>query len=215
MKSDKLFRAAAVILLLLPTVLLPAANPGKKVRLALLGGLNLFSASGSDSDYVAGENDFPRSPAYQAPAMGFSAALFTSPLWAWGIDVRYGFSSSVDLSDPSDHETIRVDSPKYLTAVAGGQRFFTLSRSLALYAAVGAGIEYRQVEEKEFVSDLGSKIFVGAPAKPVSPLLAAGIGLQYALGDGFAVGMECRVAYALRDPAQMIVTPALVLALRF
>ncbi len=214
MKPGKHLRMAALVLLLLFDLLLPAAGQRKKVSLALLGGMNLFAASGSDSDYIAGENDFPRSPAYTAPAMGLRAAFLVSPRWAWTIDARYGLSAAIDVSDPSDHETVRVDAPGYLTAVAGGQTFFGLSPSLNLYAAIGAGIEYRQVEEKEFISDLGNKIVIVPPAKPWSPLLAAGIGLQYEFAEALAMGVECRAAYTLREPALWVVTPVLFLALR-
>jgi hypothetical protein len=215
MNPEKLLPKAVVALLLFSALMLPAAGRGKKVSLELLGGMNLFAASGSESDYIAGDNDFPRSPAYAAPAMGLRAALFTSPQWAWAIDVRFGFSAAIDLSDPSDHETVRVDAPSYLTAVVGRQRFFSLSRSLALHAAIGAGIEYRLVEAQEFISDLGSKIIIGAPAKPLSPLLAAGIGVRCAIGATLAIGVECRAAYTLRQPSLWVVTPAMVLALRF
>jgi hypothetical protein len=215
MKPEKLLRTSTLVLLLLSALLLPAAGRHKKVSLALLGGMNLFAASGSDSDYIAGENDFPRSPAYAAPAAGLRAAFFASPRWAWTIDARYGVSAAIDLSDPSDHETVRVDSPGYLTVVAGGQSFFSLSPSLSFYAAIGAGIEYRRVEEKEFISDQGSKIVIGAPAKPLSPLLAAGIGVQYEFTGALAMGVECRAAYTLREPALWVVAPALVLALKF
>ena len=215
MKLDKPSRHAAAVLLLLSALLLPAAGQPKKFSLALLGGVNLFAASGSDSDYVAGENDFPRSPAYSAPSLGFRAAYLVSPRWAWAIDVRYSLAAAIVRSDPSDQETVRVDAPEYLTAVAGGQRSFRLSRSLTLCAAVGAGIEYRLVEEKEFISNLGSKIIIGAPAQPLSPLLAAGIGLRYEFAGALAVGVECRAAYTLREPALWAVTPALVLELKF
>jgi len=214
MNPEKLMRTAVVVLLLFSALLLPAAGQRKKVSLELLGGMNLFAASGSDSDYVAGENDFPRSPAYSAPGLGFRAAFLVSPRWAWTIDARYGNSAAIDLSDPSDHETVRVDAPVYLTAVAGGQRSFRLSRSLILCAMMGAGIEYRLVEEKEFFTDLGSKIIIGAPAQPLSPLLAAGIGLQYEFTAALAVGVECRAAYTLREPALWVVIPAMVLALK-
>ncbi|HEX7502335.1 MAG TPA: hypothetical protein VF451_02850 [Acidobacteriota bacterium] len=215
MKPEQLLRMAAFMPLLLSALLLPAAGQRKKVSLALLGGMNLFAASGSDSDYIAGENDFPRSPAYIAPAMGVRGAFLVSLRWAWTIDARYGVAAAIDLRDPSDQETVRVDAPGYLTAVVGGQYFLGLFPALDLYAAIGAGIEYRQVEEKEFISDLGSKIVIAPLAKPLSPLLAAGIGLQYEFADALAMGVECRAMYTLREPALWVVTPALFLALKF
>jgi hypothetical protein len=213
MKLNKVI-CITLAVLLLSAVDLAAAAKYKK-RFSLIGGLHLFGASGSKSDYLAGENDFPAIPSYQAPFIGLGAAFITSRLSAWGLDVRYGLAATVDRRDPSDNETLIVDSPKNLTAVVFGQRFLNLSGPLVLFVSAGAGVEYRLGEAKEFISDLGNKIIMGAPKKPLAPLLAAGAGLQYMLGDRFGVGAECRLAYALRKPAQMVITPALALVLKF
>jgi len=214
MKLNKIICVALAVLLLLSAVDLAAAGKYKK-RFSLIGGLNLFGASGSDSDYVAGENDFPTIPSYQAPFMGLCAAFITSRLSAWGLDVRYGLAATVDRRDPSDNETVSVDAPKNLTAVVFVQRFLNFSGPLVLFVSAGGGVEYRLGEEKEFISDLGNKIIMGAPPKPLAPLLAAGVGLQYMLGNRFGVGAECRLAYALRKPAQMVITPALAVVIKF
>jgi hypothetical protein len=214
MKLNRIVCVALAVLLLLSAVDLAAAGKYNK-RFSLFGGLNMFGASGSESDYVAGENDFPVIPSYQAPFVGLSIAFSSSRLSAWGLDFRYGLAGTVDRRDPSDNETVSVDTPQNLAAILFIQRSLIPSGPLSLFVLIGGGVEYRMATEKEYVSSLGSKIVVGKPDKPLAPLVAGGLGLQYMLGGRFGVGAECRVSYAVRKPAQMIIAPALALVVKF
>jgi len=213
MKTNKTICVALVVLMLAAIDL--AAAGKKKTSISLLGGLNMFAAIGSDSDYVAGVNDFPVIPSYQAPVLGLRLSFSASRRLAWGLDIRYGLSGTVDRRDPSDNETVSVDTPQNLTALIVVQSFLDLTDQLALIISLGGGGEYRLAEEKVFTSSLGNKIYVGKPEKPFSPLLAGGLGLQYMFGDSFGLVAEGRVAYAVRKPAQMVITPALGLVMRF
>ena len=181
----------------------------------LLGGLNMFSVHGADSDYAAGTNDFPVTSAYQNPVMGFSFAVFTSRSFAYGLDVRYGLSASVDRRDPADEETIQADTPKNLTAVFNLYKYFVFSGRLGLYASIGGGMENLMVQEKEYVSDLGNKIVVAAPEKTLSPLAAGGIGLQAMLSKSLGFAFDIQAAYIFRKTAQILVAPSLALVLKF
>jgi hypothetical protein len=194
---------------------LSAKNSFKKTQFTLCGGLNMFRVNGADSDYLTGINDFPVTPAYNAPAFGIGLTFFISPSFAVGFDVRYGFSAKVDLRDPSDGETIQADAPKNLIAEINLFQHFNLSKQMQLFISLGGGGEYRMVEEKEYMSNLGNKIIISAPAKPISPLAAAGIGLQYMFSNALGINLECRVTYIIRDPYQILVSPALALVLKF
>jgi hypothetical protein len=184
-------------------------------QFCLRGGLNMFSVNGADSDYMAGTNDFPVTPAYQSPAFGFSFAVFTSRSFAVGLDVLYGLSAKVDLRDPSDGETIPVNMPKNLVAALNLFQYFNLSEQMQLFVSLGGGAEYRMAEEEKYLSNLGSEIIISAPAKPLSPLAAAGIGLQYMLSAALGINLECWATYIFRDPAQVLFSPALALVLKF
>lgn len=194
---------------------LAAINVPKKKQFTLRGGLNLFSACGSASDYQPGQNDFPVTPAFTAPAVGIGLAFFSSPSAAIAFDVAYGASVHVDLRDPSDGETIRATTPKSLMAACSLFHYLRLSRRLQFSVSFGAGAEIRMAEEEEYVSDLGSRILIGAPAPAISPLAVAGIGGQWLLSRELAVGLECRVFYFFRGPIQFLAAPALTLGLKF
>lgn len=186
-----------------------------KKQFCLRGGLGMFSVNGANRDYKAGANDFPVTPAYQSPAFGLSFAIFTSRSFAVGLDVRYGLSASVDLRDPSDEETIPADTPKNLTAVFNLYKYFDFSRRLGFYISIGGGLENLMVAEKEYVSSLGNKIIIAAPAKALSPLAAGGFGLQAMLSNSLGIALDFQAAYILRKTAQILVSPSLALVLKF
>ncbi|HUU06105.1 MAG TPA: hypothetical protein VMZ49_09565 [Patescibacteria group bacterium] len=193
----------------------PAKKSFLKKQFCLRGGLNMFGINGADSDYVAGSNDFPTTPAYQSPVVGFSFAVFTSRSFAIGLDVRYGLSASIDLRDPSDEETIPVDAPKNLTAVFNLYKYFDFSKRLGLYVSLGGGMENLMAEEKEYLSNLGSKIIIARPQKTLSPLAAGGIGLQAMLNRSLGIVFDFQALYIFRKTAQVLFSPSLALVFKF
>jgi hypothetical protein len=194
---------------------LAAITVAKKKQFTLRGGLNLFSACGSASDYRSGENDFPVTPAFTAPAAGIGLMFFSSPSAAIAFDVAYGASANVDLRDPSDGETIRAATPRNLMAACSLFYYLRLSRRLQFSVSFGAGAEIRMAKEEEYISGLGSRILIGAPAPVISPLVVAGIGGQWMASRELAIGLECRAFCFFRGPIQFLVSPALTLGLKF
>ena len=211
--SKRNFIVIAAVALALLAADLPAARTAKKTQLILRAGYNLFQSNGSDGDYVAGENDFPVTPAYGAAALGLGISASRSKSMAFGLDVRYGLAGQVDLRDPSDGEVVQADTPKSLLAVAGITRFFELSSRLQLALTLGAGAEYLMAGDREFVSALGNKIVIPAPEKPFSPLAAVGAGVRARLSDTLGLALEVQGAYILRQNAQLLITPSLGLVL--
>ena len=191
-----------------------AVKTAKKTQFILRAGLNMFQSSGSDGDYIAGVNDFPFTPAHQAPALGIGLNFPGSKSLAFGVNVSYGLSAQVDLRDPSDNETIRVEPPKSILAVLNVAKAIVLSRQMQLLISLGAGGEYRMGGDQEFVSSLGNRIVLSAPKKPFSPLAALAAGVHYMLADSLGVALDVQGAYIFRDPAQLLVTPSLGLILK-
>jgi hypothetical protein len=212
MSKKNIIVIAAVALALLAADL-PAAQTAKKTQLILRAGYNLFQSSGSDGDYVAGENDFPATPAYGAAALGLGISVSRSQGMAFGVDVRYGLAGQVDLRDPSDGEVVRVDAPKSLLAVVGITRFIGLSSRLQLALSLGAGAEYLMAGDQEFISAWGNKIVIPSPEKPFSPLAAVGAGIRAMLSDSLGLAVEVQGAYIFRQAAQLLITPSLGLVL--
>lgn len=220
MKKNTLIIVMIVFILLLANMQLvayelPAKKSFLKKQFCLRGGLNMFASNGADSDYVAGANDFPVTPAFQSPVLGFALAFFTSRSFAVGLDVRYGLSATVDLRDPSDGETIAVDSPKNLTAVISLYNYFNLSRRLGLYVSLGGGLENLMAEEKEYLSNLGNKIIIAGPDQALSPLAAGALGLQAMLSRSLGLAFDFQATYVFRKNNQLLLSPSLALVLKF
>lgn len=190
------------------------AKAAKKTRFILRAGLNMFQSNGSDGDYIAGVNDFPSTPAYQAPVLGIGLLFPSSKSLAFGVNVSYGLSAQVDLRDPSDGETIQAEPPKSLLAVLNLAKTIQFSRQMQLLVSLGAGAEYRMGGDQEFVSSLGNRIIMKAPEKPFSPLVALAAGLHYMIADSLGVALDLQGAYVFRDPSQLLVTPSLGLILK-
>lgn len=215
MRKSKYIGIAVIAFMLLAASSLSAAATFKKAQFTLRGGFNIFQATGNDSDYIAGENDFPVTPAYQTAGMGIGLAFFKSKTLAIGMNVLYGLSTQVDLSDPSDGETIQADTPKNLVAVLALSKYFDITKQMQAYASLGAGGEFRMADDKEFVSNLGSRIMISAPEKPFSPLAALGAGVQYMFASSLGIAFEVQGLYVFRDPAQLIISPVLALVMKF
>ena len=218
MKKNIFIYVAVLAVMLLAAGNLSAINIKKnfkKTQLTLRGGLNMFRVNGAESEYVAGTNDFPVTPAYKESVCGIGLAFFTSPSFAIGFDFRYGLAAKVDLRDPSDGETIRVDTPKNLIAALNLYQYFNLSKQMQIFISLGGGGEYRMADDKEYTSNLGSKIIIAAPAKPFSPLAAAGIGFNYMFFDSLGISLECQGAYIFRTPKQILISPTLGINLKF
>jgi hypothetical protein len=205
---------AIIAFLLLTAGNLAAARTAKKAQFILRAGFNMFQSSGSDGDYVAGANDFPVTPAHQAPALGIGLTFPGSKSLALGVNVSYGLSAQVDLRDPSDGETIQVEPPKSILAVLSVAKAIDLSRGMQLLVSLGAGGEYRMGGDQEFVSSLGNRIVLSAPEKPFSPQAALAAGVHYMFAGSLGVALDVQAAYIFRDPAQLLIMPSLGLILK-
>jgi hypothetical protein len=218
-KNNFVIFAMAAVLLLINGRLMAIRQPARisflKHQFCLHGGLNLFAINGTDSDYVAGINDFPTIPAYQSQAFGLGFSVFTSRSFAVGLDFRYGLSVQIDLRDPSDGETITVDTPNNLSAIFNLYKYFDLSRRLGVVVSLGGGVENLDAEEKEYLSSLGSRIIIAGPEKAISPLASGGIGLQAMLNRSLGIVFDFQALYIFRKTAQMLFSPSLALVLKF
>lgn len=190
------------------------ARSARRPQLTLRAGLNLFQSCGSEGDYAAGENDFPVTPAHQAPMAGVGLAFGGKGALEFGVELRYGLAATVDLRDPSDGEVVGVDTPQGLVAVLSLAKPIELSPSMRLVLSLGAGGEYRLGGDQEFVSSLGNRIVLLAPEKPFAPLAAFGAGLQVRLAGSLGLALDLQGAYVFRDPAQLVITPTLGLILK-
>lgn len=187
-------RKWVVCLLLFSLLALSGSAQAQKLQFSLFGGINHIFQYGSEGDYVLGENDFPVTPSHSPGLLGASLAYFLSENLGLEIDGRYTLSTGVILIDPSDQDTVKVDTSKH----------FSLSLNLIYqfpagnfnpYLVAGGGLDFVSAEEQSYVSEYGFDITVEPSESTTDTLVNFGAGLNYSVSE--SVGIRVDVRYVL------------------
>jgi len=174
----------AVVLVFASTAVVLAEKPvkEKKFNIVLSGAFNMVSELGSDSDYVAGSNDFPVTPSFTEVGGGIGFLINFSESFGLNIQADYLMGTDVDKVDPSDGETFSYTTYDNLNLIAslmlkfGGKTKFFISG--------GAGLNILMpYDDKEETGSLGSIIVIEAPETTSNFLFAGGAGLIQPLGS--------------------------------
>jgi hypothetical protein len=161
---------------------------------------NFFAASGTDSDYEVGVNEFPVASAYQNYGAGFGLT-FGKIIFA-GIEGHYNLSGKVTLTDTSDDDTVEVNTYKYASGI------FTLgvnvvrSRSIRLYINGGGGVRYNlDSESQTYFSEYGYETMIDPPEKKYLLEAFGGVGIELYLSQSSGLLFSGRYSYVdLDDP---------------
>ncbi len=201
--SHNIFMKKKLKALLVFTAFALALFPGnaypQKFELSVFGGLNHVFEYGSENDYALGENDFPVTPSHTPPVLGASLAYHFSEHLGLELDWRYVLSSQVTLEDPSDLDTVEIDSSKHysltlnlLYQLRGGK--------LRPYILAGGGFDKLQAKDAEYTSEYGFEITLEAPEKTLDAVFNFGAGLSYFLSNSMALKLDIRYVMILADP---------------
>lgn len=172
---------------------------GKRAQISLFGGVNHVFAYGSVDDYVSGENDFPEVPSHTPSTYGASLAFFFSDTVGIEFDGRYTASTKVILKDPSDQDTVEVDTLERYSLTAN-LLFQMPTGSFRPYLCVGGGIDKIQAEDQTYTSEYGYEIELSAPERTLDPLVQAGGGVHFLFSDVFGLRIDLRYVYIFSDP---------------
>jgi outer membrane protein W len=160
--------------------------------LSIFGGAHYVLSYGSEDDYSPGENDFPVTPAHAAPVFGLSATHRLSGRLAAEIDGRFAPGSEVTLTDPSDGDTVKVDTLRRLTATVNVLLFLGRG-AFRPYILAGAGADILVgAEEQTLTTELGYDVTFSPPEKKVDPTVSAGFGALYFLGPSLGLRLDAR-----------------------
>lgn len=184
-------RKILIAFILLSIVSISSLAEEKKNQISILGGINAVSESGSVSDYAPGFNDFPVTPGHKNTSFAFSYARFISSNLGVELDFRYHLGTEVTLTDPSDQESVAVDTLNNYS-VTGNILCKFSSDTVQPYVAGGVGMNVLSPYEKEFTSDRGSVIIITAPEKTSNLIFNVGAGLII----GQPAGLRLDVRYA-------------------
>ena len=149
---------------------------------------------GYEGTYEEGVNDFPIVSDYQNYGLGLGLT-FGKTLFA-GIEGHYNFSGKATLTDPSDDDTVQVDTYRYACG------FFTLgvnlmrSQSVRLYINGGGGIRYNlDAEVKTYTSELGFETLIDPPEKKILTEAFGGVGVEIYFSPSTGVVLNGRYSY--------------------
>jgi hypothetical protein len=171
----------------------------KRVQISLFGGVNHVFSYGSVDDYISGENDFPLVPSHTPSSYGAALAFFFSDSVGIEFDGRYTASYKVILEDPSDQDTVEVDTLKRYSVTAN-LLFQILSGNFKPYLSVGGGIDKIQAEDQTYTTEYGYEIELSAPERTIDPLFQAGGGVHFVFSEGFGLRIDARYVYIFSEP---------------
>ena len=104
---------AVLVFIVFALPLLAGTAHAQNFQFSLFGGINHVFEYGSEDDYILGGNDFPVTPSHSPLTLGASFGYFFTGNLGVELDWRYVMSSKVTLEDPSDQDTVEIDSSKH------------------------------------------------------------------------------------------------------
>jgi hypothetical protein len=179
----------------------PAWAQKNKVQISIFGGVNHHFSYGSYDDYVYGENDFPVMPSHTPPSFGIALAYYFNDYLSVEYDARLTNSFRVILLDPSDQDTLEIDTSRHVSMTLNFI-MHVFSGNIRPYIFVGGGADKIIPKEKIYISERGYEIEVIAPLEHelVDPLINIGGGFQYSFNSSIGIRLDLRYIVTFSDP---------------
>jgi len=150
-----------------------------------------------------GENDFPVTPSHTPPYFGLSFSYVITKNVKAELDWRYVFSSKIILSDPSDDDTVEIDTAKQYF-VSLNVVYQCLQGKFRPFVLVGGGINKLLAEAGTFVSEYGYEIELGIPDKTTALFAQFGGGIDFLLSSSFGLLADVRFVYLFTEPDNIL-----------
>jgi hypothetical protein len=178
-------------------------------RFSVFGKVNFIAATGLESDYEVGVNEFPFVSAYQNLGIGFGLT-FGKTFFA-GIEGHYNLSGKVTLAGPPvDPDTVEVDTFKYASGLFVFGFNLVNNQRVRVYLNGGGGVRYNLEDEiKSYVSENGYLTEVDPPDKRYILEGFGGAGLEIYLSKNSGIMLSGRYVYVeLEEPQKAMVVLA-------
>lgn len=190
MMSAKLGSCLAA-LAALAAFIVPKVAGETRFTLSAGGGFERVFSYGSDSQYAAGENDFPVTPAHLTGMASLRLAIGVAGRLDLTLEGRYGFSRTIRLSDPYDGDEVDIATAKRWS-LALGFRYFLAAGRIRPWLSAGAGMEWLAAKEQLALSRFGFEVFFAPPEDPSALLVQAGAGMEVALSKAWGLWADVR-----------------------
>jgi len=171
----------------------------RKFQVTIFAGMNHVFEFGSVDDYVLGENDFPVTPAHTPANMGMAFAYFFTNNIGVELDGRYTLSSKVTLEDPSDQDTVKIDTSRHYSVTLNFIINF-LRGKFRPYLVAGGGVDKLLTKDETYTSEYGYEIDFLAPKKTSDPVAQVGAGVCYYLAQSLGIRLDFRYVIIFDEP---------------
>lgn len=177
------------------------------IKIYFLGKMNFIRAAGTEADYEVGVNEFPLAAAHSTP--GFGAGFYTEYNKNSGnkvffsLETHFNLGGSVTLTDPSDDDTVRIDTYKYISALfmVGMNLFRTPQFRFFIQAGGGFNITLAAAT-KIYTSRLGYEVQIDPPDKRTPLTALGGVGFDFNVSDRIGIMLVSRYEYMAFDQPQ-------------
>jgi len=191
MKSRN-FAICIFVLLLLTAVPGLVGAQEAKAYFHFFGGLNRVFEYGCDCDYEQGVDDFPVTPEHTTANVGMSFGYLLGRGFGIEVDGRYHTNAEVTLTDPSDGDTVDIDTAKHYSITAS--LIYRIFRGGSTpYLVAGAGFDTLvDVETKTLETDFGYEFILDEPEKKTDFMFHLGGGFEFLLSQSFGLRLDAR-----------------------
>jgi hypothetical protein len=175
MKKSITFFVTILILLTFFSETGMAVQKNKKLIILINGLFSLTQKMGSNNDYIAGENDFPVTPAHNEFGLGCALMFNLSDKIAIQLAGDYLFGTEVNKEDPSDGEIIKYRTYDNINLL--GSVMVKFGKKNQFFASCGGGLNIlNPYADKEVEGSLESLIIISAPDSKVNLMASLGGG---------------------------------------
>jgi hypothetical protein len=163
---------------------------------------NFFSSSGNSDDYEAGVNDFPLAAGHST--YGFGAGLTSGSGAAFfGLEAHYNLKGSVTLTDPSDDDTVDIDTYQNLTGLFILGFNIIKTSSVRFFVNGGGGVSMTiGAEDAVYESSRGFETEINVPDKKYPLTFFGGAGAVLKFSPSVGVIIMGRYQYISLDQPQ-------------
>jgi outer membrane protein W len=174
------------------------------VQFTAFYGINHHYEYGSLEDFESGYNHFPVMPAHSPRNFGASFAYYFTRWFGLEYDMRSTGRTDVTLTDPSDGDTLTIQTPKHLS-ITLNVLLEPLRGRISPYVLLGAGINRISAVDETYITAVGYEVIMQTPSEDtrVDVLLQGGVGVNALVYKYFGLRADVRYMVVFDDPYQV------------
>jgi hypothetical protein len=160
-------------------------------QIYLFGKMGMGRPIGTSTDYEAGVDDFPMSESYTTK--GFGLGFRSGEVIYLGLEGRYNLSGKMTLLDPSDNDSVDIDTYSSITGLLILGANVVRTGRINLFVEAGGGMSFAMnAETQVYTSEKGFETQIEPPEKTTPFVFFGGAGVVFNLSPGAGIFMNGR-----------------------